>query len=214
MLSEKHWGLCAAHRKLSESDKIQINNFGNAGIKVTQMIGVFANATGGYDKVGFLRKDLHNQILRQRKVMSPNAKGVVMYLKDLRSKDPLMFVSHTVGVDGRLQNLFWSDDESQENYEVFGDVFAFDATYKKNKCRCSFVVFSHVNHHNQTINFTTVVVLDEVEGSYFWLLEQLLVAMKGKPLVSVITYGDLAIRNAIKKVFPKSYHRLCAWHLL
>jgi hypothetical protein len=53
------------------------------------MIGAFANAAGGYDKVGFLKKDLHNQILRQRKSMSSDAKGAVRYLKDLRSKDPL-----------------------------------------------------------------------------------------------------------------------------
>lgn len=66
MLTEKHCGLLAAHRKLTKSDKIQIDNYGNAGIKVTQMIGAFANAAGGYDKVGFLKKDVHNQILRQR----------------------------------------------------------------------------------------------------------------------------------------------------
>jgi hypothetical protein len=64
ILSEKHCPLLVAHRKLSKSDKIQVKNFGNAGIKVTQIIGAFANTAGGYDKVGFMKKDLHNQILR------------------------------------------------------------------------------------------------------------------------------------------------------
>jgi len=214
MLTEKHCGLLAAHRKLTKSDKIQIDNYGNAGIKVTQMIGAFANVAGGYDKVGFLKKDVHNQILRQRKQMSSDAKGVVRYLLDLRLKDHLMFVAHTVDVGGRLQNLFWSDGESQKNYEIFGDVLAFDATYKKHKYKCPFVVFSGVNHHNQTIIFATAIVSNEVEGTYVWLLEQFLAAMKGKAPISVITDGDLAMRNAIKRVFPKSYHRLCAWHLL
>jgi transposase-like protein len=31
--------------------------------------------------------------------------------------------------------------------------------------------------------------------------------------VSVITDGDLAMRNAIRRVFPNAHHRLCAWHL-
>jgi len=31
--------LLAPHRKLTNSNKIQVKNFGNAGIKVTQMIG-------------------------------------------------------------------------------------------------------------------------------------------------------------------------------
>jgi len=118
MLTEKHCRLLAAHRKLTKSDKIQIDNFGNAGIKVTQMIGAFANAAGGYDKVGFLKKDVHNQILRQRKEMSSDAKVDVRYLLDLRLKDHLMFVAHTVDAGGRLQNLFWSDGESQKNYEI------------------------------------------------------------------------------------------------
>ncbi|CAJ2653381.1 unnamed protein product [Trifolium pratense] len=101
MLTEKHCGLLAAHRKLTKSDQIQIKNYGQAGIKVAQMIGAFANAAGGYDKVGFLKKDLHNQIQRQRKETSSDAKGAVKYLLGLRTKDPLMFVAHTVDACGR-----------------------------------------------------------------------------------------------------------------
>jgi hypothetical protein len=79
----------------------------------------------------------------------------------------------------------------------------------------SFVVFSGVNnHHNQTIILATAIVSNEVKGTYVWLLEQLKAAMKGKTPISVITDGDVAMRNAIKRVFPNSYHRLCAWHLL
>ncbi|KAI5430014.1 hypothetical protein KIW84_034550 [Lathyrus oleraceus] len=178
MLKEKHCMLLATNRKLSQSDKIQIKNFGNAGIKVTQMIGAFANVVGGYDKVGFLKKDVHNQILRQRKEMSSDAKGDVRYLIYLCVKDPLMFVTHMVGADKTMQNLFWSDGESQKNYELFGDVLSFDATYNKNKYRCPFVVFTVVNHHNQTIIFATAIVSNEVEGTYVGLLEQFLVAMK------------------------------------
>jgi hypothetical protein len=45
-------------------------------------------------------------------------------------------------------------------------------------------------------------------------LEQFLEAMGGKSLTSVITDGDLAMRNGIRKVFPECHHRLCAWHLI
>lgn len=30
----------------------------------------------------------------------------------------------------------------------------------------------------------------------------------------MITDGDLAMKNAISRVFPNAHHRLCAWHLL
>lgn len=38
--------------------------------------------------------------------------------------------------------------------------------------------------------------------------------MEGKCSSSVITDGDMAMRNAIIKVWPNAHHRLCAWHLL
>lgn len=38
--------------------------------------------------------------------------------------------------------------------------------------------------------------------------------MSGKSSASVITDGDLAMKNVIRKVFPNAHHRLCAWHLL
>jgi transposase-like protein len=55
---------------------------------------------------------------------------------------------------------------------------------------------------------------DETKDTYVWLLHNLVEAMGGKLPVSVITDGDLAMRNAIRKVFQDAHHRLCAWHLI
>jgi hypothetical protein len=209
--------MCAflpAYRKMSQGDIEEIERNRTAGIRPYQVYGSMANASGGFHKVGFVKKDLYNQIGKQRKQLYSDACGAVKYLKGLSTKDPLMYVTHTVDLDKRLERLFWSDGESRMNYEIFGDVLAFDATYRKNKYNCPFVVFSGVNHHNQTIVFATAIVTRETEETYVWLLEQFLTAMKGKHPLSVITDGDLAMRNAIKRVFPKSHHRLCAWHLL
>ncbi|XP_072076783.1 protein FAR1-RELATED SEQUENCE 5-like [Arachis hypogaea] len=38
--------------------------------------------------------------------------------------------------------------------------------------------------------------------------------MKGQESKSVLTDGDLAMKNAINAVFPNAHHRLCSWHLL
>nr|XP_025607775.1 protein FAR1-RELATED SEQUENCE 5-like [Arachis hypogaea] len=103
---------------------------------------------------------------------------------------------------------------SQLDYEVFGDVLAFDATYKKNKYLCPVVVFSSVNHHNQTVVFESALVIDESKEVYVWLLQQLLAAMKGKAPVFVITDSAPSMRFAIETVFPNAHHRLCAWHLI
>ena len=68
-------------------------------------------------------------------------------------------------------------------------------------------MFSSVNHHNNTIVFATTLVTNETEETYMWLLEQFLKEMKGKHPSSVITDGDLAMRNAIRIVFPRTHHR-------
>ncbi|KAL5141327.1 Protein FAR1-RELATED SEQUENCE 3 [Glycine soja] len=83
-------------------------------------------------------------------------------------------VSYTIDDENKLQHLFWCDFESQMNYQ-------------KNNYPCPLVVLSGVNHHNQIIVFTTTL-----------LLEQLLDAINGRDPVSVITYGDLAMKNTIK----------------
>jgi hypothetical protein len=89
----------------------------------------------------------------------------------------------------------------QIDYKLFCDVLAFDATYKKNHYLCLVVVFSGVKHHNQTIVFSISIFANEIEDTYVWLLETFLETMQGKMPVSVITDGDLAIQNAIRRVY-------------
>ncbi|KAL2974685.1 hypothetical protein AAZX31_14G118500 [Glycine max] len=172
--------LLPAHKKMSATDIIQIENYRKVGFRPPHMYVAFANHCGGYDKVGFIRKDIYNQEVRMRKQHTSDASGALKYLHDLRKKDPMMYVSYSADEGSRLQRLFCCDAESQLLYEVFGDVLAFDATYKKNKYLCPFVVFSSVNHHNQTIVFGAAIVTDETKETYVWLLEQFLEAMKGK----------------------------------
>ncbi|XP_016181372.1 protein FAR1-RELATED SEQUENCE 5-like isoform X2 [Arachis ipaensis] len=110
--------------------------------------------------------------------------------------------------------FFWSDKCSQLDYHIFGDVLEFYATYRKNKYMCPLVVFSGVNHHNQTIVFVAALISNENEDTYTWLLQQFLECMNGKAPQCVITDGHGAMKKAIESVFPGAYHRLCAWHLI
>uniref|UniRef100_A0A0R0GQE5 Uncharacterized protein n=1 Tax=Glycine max TaxID=3847 RepID=A0A0R0GQE5_SOYBN len=193
--------LLLGHRKMFAFDIMQVENYRKVGIRPPHMHATFANQCGGYDKVWFIRKDIYNEEGRMRKQHTSDGSGALKYLHDLRKKDPMMYVSYTADEGSGLQQLFW-------------DVLAFDATYKENKYLCPFVVFTSVSNHNQTIVFAAAVVTDETEETYVWLLEQLLVAMKGKTPSSIITDGYLAMRNAITRIMLGVFHRLCAWHLL
>ncbi|TKY53899.1 FAR1-RELATED SEQUENCE 5 [Spatholobus suberectus] len=214
LLEDRHCRMLASHRTMTDSDVMQLNNMRAVGIGTPHIYGSLANQCGGYDRVGFRRKDLYNQIGRQRKLKNVDAKVALQYLAGLGVNDPLIFFRHTVDKDNRLQHLFWSDGIMQMDYRIFGDVLAFDATYGKNKYECPLVIFSGVNHHNHTVVFGAAVVANETEETYVWILERFLEAMKGKCPMSVITDGDVAIRNSIRRVLPNAHHRLCAWHLL
>ncbi|KAL4287823.1 hypothetical protein AHAS_Ahas19G0224700 [Arachis hypogaea] len=84
----------------------------------------------------------------------------------------------------RLGSLFWADGEMMSDYQVFGDVLAFDSTYRSNKYKKPLVVFSGLNRQKQT----------SILG--FALLED-----------------EEAIRSAIVEVMSTATHRLCGWHL-
>ncbi|XP_057418072.1 protein FAR1-RELATED SEQUENCE 5-like [Lotus japonicus] len=186
----------------------------NAGIGVTGVYNLIASQSGGFDRVPFTKMHLHNQIGKQRRQLKSDVENAILYLKDLRKKDPAMFWRHHANEDGKVELLFWADGISQKNYEVFGDVVAFDATYGKNKYQYPFVIFSGLNNHNQTTVFACAIIANESEETYVWLLERFLEAMRGKFPTSVITDGHLSMKNAITTVFPSAHHRLCAWHLL
>ncbi|XP_015969902.1 protein FAR1-RELATED SEQUENCE 5-like [Arachis duranensis] len=128
---------------------------------------------------------------------------VLKKLEDMRLKDPQLYFKACRDSRDLLRNLFWSDGISKLDYQLFGDVIAFDTTYKKNKYSCPLVIFNGVNHHNQIIIFAAALIMDETTDTYIWLLRHLIFAMKGKTPTSIITDGAMTIRNAVRDVFPK-----------
>ncbi|XP_057720201.1 protein FAR1-RELATED SEQUENCE 5-like [Arachis stenosperma] len=175
----------------------------------------FAHLKGGYRHAGFTRKDLCNHIdrYRQSKVKNGDANAAINYLIGKSNNDPLFFGKYTFTSDERLEHIFWADGQSIIDYHCFGDIVAFDSTYKKNKYNKPLVIFSGCNHHGQTVIFGSGLLSDETTETYKWLLETFVEVMGGKSPKAVITDGDLAMRDAIKNVLLDETHRLCGWHL-
>ncbi|KAJ1392398.1 Zinc finger, PMZ-type [Sesbania bispinosa] len=182
LLPRKYEGMLSSHLKMSETDIIQMNTMREVGIGVTQIYGLAANQSGGYENVGYKKSDMYNEIFKQRRSDGSDARGALSYLRAMGRNDKDLFWSHTVDEEGRLKHLFWSDGRSQGDYKVFGDVLAFDATYRRNKYMSPLVVFAGVNHHNQTIVFGSALVANETEETYVWLLKEFL---RGKKKVEL-----------------------------
>ncbi|KAH9744126.1 protein FAR1-RELATED SEQUENCE 5 [Citrus sinensis] len=211
----EHVHYIRCHRKISGADLIAASSLHNVGMKPSQIHEYMVDRSGGYNKVGYLRKDMQNQLdTHRRKLLhESDAESCLSYLEGKKCDDPAFYFAYTVNEDNRLGDLFWCDGGCRADYAVFGDVVAFDATYRTNAYRKPFVVLLGINQHRRTIVFGFALLSDETEHTYTWLLETFLKAVDGKQPKSVITDGDKAMRNAISKKFPQSVHRLCCWHL-
>lgn len=140
-------------------------------------------------------------------------RDVLVVSRREKSADPAFYYQFTVNEDNKLGDLFLCDEGARADYAVFGDVLAFDATYRTNSYRKPFVVLLGINHHRRTIVFGFALLSYETEQMYTWLLETFLAAMDRKQPKTVITDGDKAMRKAISKKFPQAKHRLCCWHI-
>ncbi|KAK1426273.1 hypothetical protein QVD17_14943 [Tagetes erecta] len=84
-----------------------------------------------------------------------------------------------------LVGLFWSDGESKRNYQVFGDIMSFDATYRSNRYSMVFVPFTGIDNHNNNVSFGAALLASETAETYKWLLRCFLKAFGKQPDVVV-----------------------------
>ncbi|XP_034694589.1 protein FAR1-RELATED SEQUENCE 5-like [Vitis riparia] len=169
----------------------------------------------GHEHVGFTQKDIYNHVdaMRRSEIKDGDAEAALAYLCGKAEMDSSFFYKFNIDEESRLANLFWADSTARMDYACFGDVLAFDTTYRTNAYKKPLVVLVGVNHHHQTVVFGCALLIDESVGTYEWVLETFLEAMMNKKPISVVTDGDKAMRKAIKKVLPDTCHRLCSWHL-
>ncbi|KAH9658300.1 protein FAR1-RELATED SEQUENCE [Citrus sinensis] len=136
--------------------------------------------------------------------------ATIAYFTAKSDNDPGLYHEYTLDDENRLRNLFWTDYMARYDYECFGDVLAFDATYKTNAYQKPLVTLVGTNHHCRTTVFGFALLGNETVESYTWLLQTFLSTMgNGRPK-SVITDGDKAMSKAIKTVFVGATHRISA----
>ncbi|RYR48492.1 hypothetical protein Ahy_A07g034513 [Arachis hypogaea] len=207
--------LLPSHRKMSDGDKAQVNSMKQFGIPTSKIMAYMAGQSGGYSMLRFTKRDLYNYVHNQRRarILDGDAAATISYLEGKANADLMSVARYTTTADNRLGNLFWVDGIMKSDYELFGDVLAFNATYRGNKYKKPLVVFSGINHHRQTCIFGFALLQDEEVRTYKWVLLNLLDVMGQRRPNLVVTDGDKAMRAAIAEVMPSAKHRLCAWHL-
>ncbi|EOY06278.1 FAR1-related sequence 7 isoform 1 [Theobroma cacao] len=134
------------------------------------------------------------------------------YFQTRQAEDTGFFYS--VDVDnGSCMSVFWADGRSRFSCSQFGDVIVFDASYRKNNYVVPFATFVGVNHHKQPVLLGSALIANESKESFTWLFQTWFRAMSRCHPKSIIADQDMAIQQAIAKVFPGTHHRFSLWQI-
>ncbi|XP_074326921.1 protein FAR1-RELATED SEQUENCE 5-like [Apium graveolens] len=116
---------------------------------------VIVNIHGGNDKVNFNVQHVRNVIRDERKKIfdiSDVQAGLDLLHRLNEESGSKYFIRTEVDEDNHLKCLVWIDLRCLMAYQNFGDVI-FDRAYRINRYAVSFVPFTGVNHHYQSMIF-------------------------------------------------------------
>ncbi|XP_048336732.2 protein FAR1-RELATED SEQUENCE 5 [Ziziphus jujuba] len=203
-----------SHRQISGPAKTLIDTLQAAGMGPRRIMSALIKEYGGISKVGFTEVDCRNYMRNNRqRSLEGDIQLLLDYLRQMHADNPNFFYAVQGDEDQSTGNVFWADPKARMNYNYFGDTVTFDTTYRSNRYRLPFAPFTGVNHHGQPVLFGCAFLINESEASFVWLFKTWLMAMSGRPPVSITTDHDAVIRSAIMQVFPETRHRFCKWHI-
>ncbi|KAE8686642.1 hypothetical protein F3Y22_tig00111053pilonHSYRG00113 [Hibiscus syriacus] len=198
-----------SNRGVSKADIDEATILKEVGIGTSQVMNYLTQQARDYHNVGFTHKDLYNALQRgkAKEIVDGDVNALIAYFDYKKHEDPGFFVTYSVDESGALHNLIWSDSTSRSDYICFGDVIAFNTTYKDNLYGRPIMPIVSVNHHQNTIVFATAIIAEETSQSFKWVLHNFLEAMMNKSPISVVIDGDRAMQRAIKSIIPNAKHR-------
>lgn len=206
--------LLRSHRKLMavQEDTDDIDECGVIPTTVYDISVEETHDTGGgmfpvHDRRTYLQTN------RTRDLDKGDAHLLLNFLSSKQLEDPSFFYAVQLDVNEQVTNFFWVDARSRTDYSCFGDVVAFDTTYRATKNNVPFAPFIGVNHHKQVVVFGSAFLLDETTESFIWLFKNFMIAMSGQQPKTIFTDQCAAMSRAISVIFPNTSHRLCLWHL-
>ena len=132
----------------------------------------------------------------------------------------LVFSDYTtqtmVDEEGTLKALFFAHSLSLELLSHYHTVLFLDCTYKTNKYNMPLLHIAGVSGNNDSFSAAFCFLASETHTYYEWALNTLqsfLTANKIPPPEVMITDRELALMNAISKIFPNTKNMLCTWHI-
>ncbi|XP_047978500.1 protein FAR1-RELATED SEQUENCE 5-like [Salvia hispanica] len=214
MVEVHHQHFMSINWKLDEVHHKFILDCSRANIGPTMTFKVLKEVLGGFGHVRCTVGDIRNAS-RDLKAYA-HGFDVQMVLNDMARKKELSdsFTYHyEVNESNQLVALFWCDGLSKRNYQMFGDIVAFDSTYNTNMYRMIFTPFTGKDNHGKPVTFAAGLVCNEKTGAFAWLFQKFIECMGVAPKM-IVTDQDLGMRSAIEEILVGTRHRWCMWHIM
>ncbi|GKD30710.1 FAR1-related sequence 5-like protein, partial [Tanacetum coccineum] len=184
--------LSRAQQQLHFCDYIYIHRASLSNIGPTLAHRLKVALIGGYDKVRGTPGDYRNfKRVVNLFIGDMDAQMIVDKMINMQLHVPEFSFEHHVLHD-ELVSMFWADDTMKYDFV--------------------FVPFTGIDHNQKCVTFGAALLSDETEDSYCWMLKAFLKVHRKQPQLA-LTDQDVALRNAVVKMFPDSTHRLCMWHI-
>ena len=139
----------------------------------------------------------------------------LQYLMNLMHRDRYIHWHRKYDNTDVVRDICWAHPESITLLNTFNIVLLIDSTYKTNRYRMPLVEIVSVTSTDLTFAIAFAFVESEKIDNYTWVLEKLksmIVRQDALPRV-IVTDRELALMNAVAKVFPTSTNLLCHFHI-
>ncbi|XP_074322918.1 protein FAR1-RELATED SEQUENCE 5-like [Apium graveolens] len=210
LVSPSKMNLVQRERHVNTATRSLIKTLYGSGVRNCQVMNVIGNIHGGNDKVGFNVQHVRNVLRDERKKrfeISDAQAGLDLLHRLNEESGSKYFIRTEVDEENRLKCLVWIDPRCIMAYQNFGDVMVFDTTYRTNRYAMSFVPFTGVNHHYQSIIFGFALMRDEHASTFEWILRTWLEGVGNNPPLTIITDQDQAMASAIATDFNSCIYK-------
>jgi hypothetical protein len=226
LASDKQWHLkvkCSEHnhersdslsghptaRRLNDAQKASVKQMFSSGISPRDTLTTLRQADANLTAVA---RTIYNARAAARRESLNGRTTIEALMHEFREKG--YRYEYQSDEENRISHLFFAHPFSLRLCQLYSTVVLMDCTYKTNKFKMPLLHVVGMTAFNTTFSICFVFLKEEKEADYVWALQQVYrLFSNGNLPETIVTDRELALMNALRRLFPNSTNLLCAWHI-
>uniref|UniRef100_A0ACD5ZNL7 Uncharacterized protein n=1 Tax=Avena sativa TaxID=4498 RepID=A0ACD5ZNL7_AVESA len=204
------------HKYLSSEEKSFLRVLQQSRVNPRKAMKIFRRMRSNFGNTPLSKeKDMHNlQCVEQWRKENSDVETALKRFKELELRNIGFFYTMQTDEDNIVRSLFWTDERSRVDYEVFGDFVLFDTTYSTNRHNMPFTPIIGMNNHGRILVFGCALLQDQKAETFKWMFQTFLHVMGWKMPRAIIMDQDEGMKKAIAEVMPQVRHRFCKFNVM